>query len=61
MVIHHPIHQLDRSKIAEMRRMLAPMKGSKTGPSAREMFDDLMEKNTGGQTEAADAGGEEIF
>jgi acetyl esterase/lipase len=46
--------------MAEMRRMVAPMKGSVTGPSAREMFDDLMEKTPaadGVTYEKADVGG----
>ena len=42
--IHHPIHLLDRVAMAAMRLMIASMKGSVTGPSAREPFDELMEK-----------------
>jgi acetyl esterase/lipase len=55
------MHPLDRVTMAEMRRMVAPMKGSVTGPSAREMFDDLMEKTPaadGVTYEQADVGGE---
>jgi acetyl esterase/lipase len=54
------MHPLDRVTMAEMRRMVAPMKGSLTGPSAREMFDDLMEKTPaadGVTYERADVGG----
>ena len=47
--IHHPIHLLDRVAMAAMRLMIASMKGSVTGPSAREPFDELM-----GKTPAAD-------
>ena len=42
--MNHPMHPFDRVTMAEMRRMVAPMKGNVTGPSAREMFDELMEK-----------------
>ena len=44
VVIHHPIHLLDRVAMAAMRLMISSMKGSVTGPSAREPFDELMEK-----------------
>jgi acetyl esterase/lipase len=42
--IHHPINLLDRVAIAAMRLMVGSMKGSLTGPSSREQFDELMEK-----------------
>jgi epsilon-lactone hydrolase len=41
---NRPINALDRAAMAKMRLMLAPTKGSVTGPSAREPFDELMEK-----------------
>jgi acetyl esterase/lipase len=44
MIMNHPIHVLDRVTMAEMRLMVAPMKGNVTGPSAREPLDELMEK-----------------
>jgi len=47
--IHHPIHLLDRVAMSAMRLMISSMKGSVTGPSAREPFDELM-----GKTPAAD-------
>jgi acetyl esterase/lipase len=46
--------------MAEMRRMVAPMKGNVTRPSARAMFDGLMEKTLaadGVTYEKADVGG----
>ena len=43
-VIHHPIHLLDRVAMVAMRLMVGSMKGSLTGPSSREQFDELMEK-----------------
>jgi hypothetical protein len=49
MVVNHSIDPLDRVTMAEMRSMVASTKGSVTGPSAREPFDELME-----QTPAAD-------
>ncbi len=45
--IHHPIHLLDRVAMVAMRLMVASMKGSVNGPSAREPFDELMEKTPG--------------
>ncbi|MGC2109666.1 MAG: hypothetical protein WA655_09125 [Candidatus Korobacteraceae bacterium] len=54
------MHPLDRVTMAEMRRMVAPMKGSVTGSPAREMFDELMEKTPaadGVTYERADVGG----
>jgi epsilon-lactone hydrolase len=42
--IDHPIHRLDRAGMAAMRLMVGSTKGSVTGPSAREPFDELMEK-----------------
>ena len=58
--IHHPIHLLDRVAMAAMRLMIASMKGSVTGPSAREPFDELMEKTPtadGITYEGAEVGG----
>jgi epsilon-lactone hydrolase len=43
-VIHHPIHLLDRVAMVAMRLMVGSMKGSLTGASSREPFDELMEK-----------------
>lgn len=43
MIVNHPIDPLDRVAMAKMRTMIAPMKGSITGPSARDLFDELME------------------
>jgi len=42
--IRHPIHLLDRAVMLTMRKMVAPMKGSVTGPEARKPFDELMEQ-----------------
>jgi acetyl esterase/lipase len=42
--IHHPIVLLDRAAMIAMRVMVRSMKGSVTGPDAREPFDKLMEK-----------------
>ena len=42
--IHHPINLLDRVAMSAMRLMISSMKGSVTGPSAGEPFDELMEK-----------------
>ena len=42
--IHHPIHLLDRVAMVAVRLMVASMKGTVTGPSAREPFDGVMEK-----------------
>ena len=58
--MNHPMHPLDRVAMAEMRRMVAPMKGSITGPSARAPFNELMEKTPaadGVTYEKADVGG----
>lgn len=44
MMIYHPMHPLDPATMAEIRLMAASMKGSVTGPSAREAFDELMER-----------------
>jgi epsilon-lactone hydrolase len=44
MVVNHSINPLDRVTMAEMRSMVASTKGSVTGPSAREPFDELMER-----------------
>jgi acetyl esterase/lipase len=58
--IHHPIHLLDRVAMAATRLMIASMKGSVTGPSAREPFDELMEKTPaadGVTYEEAEVGG----
>ena len=44
MRLNHPIHPLDRATMAEMRLIATSMKGSVTGPSAREAFDELMER-----------------
>jgi epsilon-lactone hydrolase len=60
MIMNHPIHVLDRVTMAAMRLMVASMKGSITGPSAREPFDELMEKTPtadGVTYEEAEAGG----
>jgi acetyl esterase/lipase len=59
-VIHHPIHLLDRVAMVAMRLMVGSMKGSLTGPSSREPFDDLMEKTpaaAGVTYEEGDVGG----
>jgi hypothetical protein len=42
MAKNDPMHPLDRVTMEEMRRMVAPMKGNVTGPSAREMFDQAL-------------------
>lgn len=42
--IRQPLHLLDRTVMLGMRKMVAPMKGSVTGPEARKPFDELMEK-----------------
>ncbi|GAA0766774.1 alpha/beta hydrolase [Ideonella azotifigens] len=42
--IRHPLHPLDRAVMIAMREMVAPMKGSVTGPEARKPFDEWMEK-----------------
>jgi len=42
--INHPLHLLDRAVMFGMRKMVASMKGSVTGPEARKPFDELMEK-----------------
>ena len=59
-VIHHPIHLLDRVAMVAMRLMVGSMKGSLTGPSSRESFDELMEKTPaadGVTYEEGDVGG----
>jgi acetyl esterase/lipase len=59
-VIHHPIHLLDRVAMVAMRLMVGSMKGSITGPSSREQFDELMEKTPaadGVTYEEAEVGG----
>jgi epsilon-lactone hydrolase len=59
-VIHHPIHLLDRVAMVAMRLMVGSMKGSLTGPSSREQFDELMEKTPaadGVTYEEGDVGG----
>jgi monoterpene epsilon-lactone hydrolase len=43
-IIYHKIHLLDRVAMAAMRLMTVSLKGSVTGPAAREPFDKLMEK-----------------
>ena len=58
--IHHPIHLLDRVAMMALRLMVASMKGSVNGPSAREPFDELMEKTPtadGITYEGAEVGG----
>lgn len=58
--IRHPLHPLDREVMFEMRRMVASMKGSVTGPEARQPFDELMERTPaapGVAYEAASVGG----
>ena len=60
MTTNHPLHPLDRVAMAEMRLMVAPMKGSVTGPSARVRFDELMESTPaadGVTYEKAEVGG----
>jgi acetyl esterase/lipase len=60
MTTNHPLHPLDRVAMAEMRLMVAPMKGSVTGPAARVPFDELMESTPtaeGVTCEKADVGG----
>ena len=42
--IRQPLHLLDRAVMFAMRKMVASMKGSVTGPEARKPFDELMEK-----------------
>jgi hypothetical protein len=49
MVVNHPIDPRDRVTMSEMRSMVIGTKGSVTGPSAREPFDQLIE-----QTPSAD-------
>jgi acetyl esterase/lipase len=41
--IRQPLHLLDRDVMLGMRKRVAPMKGSITGPAARKPFDELME------------------
>jgi acetyl esterase/lipase len=58
--IHHPIHLIDRVAMVAMRLMIGSMKGSVNGPSAREPFDELMEKTPaadGVTYEEAEVGG----
>ena len=58
--IHHPIHLLDRVAMVAVRLMVASMKGTVTGPSAREPFDEVMEKTPaadGVTYEEAEVGG----
>jgi hypothetical protein len=60
MVVNHSIDPLDRVTMAEMRSMVASAKGSVTGPSAREPFDELMEQTPAAYCvtyEKADMGG----
>lgn len=60
MIRHHPLHPLDRSAMAEMRSMVESTKGTVTGVSAREPFDDLMERTPpadGVTYEKAEVGG----
>ena len=44
MVVNHSIDPLDRVPISEVRSMVASTKGSVNGPSAREPFDQLMDR-----------------
>jgi len=58
--IHHSLHELDRVVMFDMRKMVASMKGSVTGPEARKPFDQLMEMTpaaSGVTYEAATVGG----
>jgi monoterpene epsilon-lactone hydrolase len=58
--IHHKIHLLDRVAMTAIRLMVTSMKGSVTGPAAREPFDKLMEKvpaASGVNYEEAEVGG----
>jgi monoterpene epsilon-lactone hydrolase len=58
--IRQPLHPLDRTVMLGMRKIVAPMKGSVTGPEARTPFDELMEKTPaapGVTYEAASVGG----
>jgi hypothetical protein len=43
-IIPRRIHLQDLVAMAAMRLMVGSMKGSVTGPSSREQFDELMEK-----------------
>jgi acetyl esterase/lipase len=42
--VGRPLHLLDRAVMLAMRKMVASMKGSVTGPEARKPFDELMEQ-----------------
>jgi monoterpene epsilon-lactone hydrolase len=58
--IHHDFDALDRAAMAELRTMVASMKGSVTGPEAREAFDELIANTpaaSGVTYEAATVGG----
>jgi acetyl esterase/lipase len=60
MITHHPLNPLDRITMAEMRSMVESTKGTVTGVSAREPFDELMERTSpadGVTCEKADVGG----
>ena len=60
MVVNHSIDPLDRVTMAEIRSMVASTKGSVTGPSAREPFDELMEQSPAADSvtcEKAEVGG----
>jgi epsilon-lactone hydrolase len=46
MITHHPLNPLDRITMAEMRSMVESTKGTVTGVSAREPFDELMERTS---------------
>jgi acetyl esterase/lipase len=60
MITHHPLDPLDRNAMAKMRSMVESTKGTVTGVSAREPFDDLMERTLpadGVTYEKAEVGG----
>lgn len=60
MITHHPLDPLDRNAMAKMCLMVESMKGTVTGVSAREPFDDLMERTPpadGVTYEKAEVGG----
>jgi epsilon-lactone hydrolase len=60
MITHHPLNPLDRIAMAEMRSMVESTKATVTGISAREPFDELMERTPppeGVTHEKAEVGG----
>jgi epsilon-lactone hydrolase len=46
MITDHPLNSLDRITMAQMRSMVESTKGTLTGVSAREPFDELMERTS---------------